>query len=206
MTWRGILQNLHQERSKRQTGILSRGSRGHYRSPSDFHATQAPVALHKTLTHLVRRVTICISRRLKAAARDRWMALTSEHTPISAAKFTHNRLALSGPHGEGLLLLLVAYVLWISLVAKQSLCNPCILHSSGSYRLLPASVLQSPLSRAWSAHSVPYEAGKMEKNWTWHITQLAFFPIKKEWFTAHSPRNFLSVISFFFPVENTALK
>lgn len=48
----------------------------------------------KTLPHLMQHVTICISRRLKTAAPDRWMALTSEHTPISAAKFTHNRLSL----------------------------------------------------------------------------------------------------------------
>lgn len=49
---------------------------------------------------------------------------------------THITGSLIRLHGEGLLLLLPAYVLWISPVAKQSLCNARMLHSSRSYRFL----------------------------------------------------------------------
>lgn len=50
-------------------------------------------------------------KKKRQRAKDSWMALTSEHTPISAAEFTHYRLSLLGLHGEGLLLLLITYVL-----------------------------------------------------------------------------------------------
>ena len=67
------------------------------------------------------------------------------HTHLCSQIHTKQPLSLSGLHGEGLLLLLVAYVLWISLVAERGSCNPCISPSSRRYRFLAANASNLPL-------------------------------------------------------------
>lgn len=103
--------------------------------PLGFYATFIPIHFDSDALDL------CCSTQLYESVTDekwkgglemaRWDWRQRTHPSLQTLLFLHRAL-----HGEGLLLLLIAYVLWISLVAERGLCNTCILHSSASYRLL----------------------------------------------------------------------
>lgn len=71
------------------------------------------------------------------------MELTSEHTPISAAEFTHNRLVHSAAWGGAAVV--ARNVRALNPCCCKVLCNACILYMSRSYRLLAVNALQSPI-------------------------------------------------------------